>query len=229
MRKNTVDRSIRTYHARRGRVAGVAAVAMQELLPRYGIEAQGDRLDLAQVFGGEVPVVLEFGAGMGEATIAMARDEPGVGIVAVEVHTPGVSRLLRGIDSDGIANVRVVHGDGIALLHERIPPQSLAGFRAFFPDPWPKARHHKRRLIRPELVRLIASRMQSGAVLQLATDWDDYAEQMLAVLDAEPAFVVRNHSTGPERLGRPATKFERKGQRQGHTIHDIVAERLPSI
>lgn len=224
-----MDRSIRTYHARRGRVGGAAAAAIVELLPRYGIEARGGQLDLSQIFGAAIPVVVEFGAGMGEATISMAREDPTVGIVAVEVHTPGVSRLLREIDSAGLANVRVVHGDGVALLHERIPPQSLAGFRAFFPDPWPKARHQKRRLIRPELVRLIASRMLPGAELHVATDWDDYAEQIVAVLAAEPALAVRNHSTGPRRSGRPPTKFERKGLRKGHTIHDIVAERLPTI
>lgn len=221
-----MEHSIRTFHARRGRLGPRAASALQDLLPRYGLDPVGPPLDFDDEFPGPLPVVVEFGSGMGEATAAMAKAEPGVGIIAVEVHTPGVSSLLRRIETERLDNVRVVHGDGIALLDRRIPAGSLAGFRSFFPDPWPKARHHKRRLIRTELVRLIASRLQTGATLHVATDWDDYAEQMLAVLAAEPMLSVHRDTSIPRPLDRPVTRFERKGLEQGHTVHDIVAVRV---
>ena len=212
---------IRTFHARRGRLSPAQVEAVRTLLPRHGVPA--GPLDLAALFDGR-PVVLEIGFGLGHATLEMAEADPGTGIVAVDVHTPGVARLLLAIESRGLDNVRVVHGDAVVLLRDQVPPASLAAVRAFFPDPWPKARHHKRRLIRPDLVALIASRLRPGGVLHVATDWAPYAESMREVLEAEPA--LRDCYDGPApRLERPLTKFEAQGLEKGHEVVDLVYAR----
>lgn len=209
---------IRTFHPRRGRMSDAQRAAMDTLLPRYGVP-EGP-LDVATLFGGR-PVVLEIGFGLGHATVELARADPSTGIVAVDVHTPGVARLLRELEEHGLDNVRVVHGDAVELLRERVAESSLAAIRLFFPDPWPKARHHKRRIVRPDLVRLMASRLQPGGVLHCATDWAPYADVMLEVLTAEPA--LRNAYAGwAPRLERPMTKFERSGIEQGHAVADLV-------
>jgi tRNA (guanine-N7-)-methyltransferase len=192
--------------------------AVEALLPRYGVP--DGPLDVATLFGGR-PVVLEIGFGLGHATVEMARADPSTGIVAVDVHTPGVARLLLAIEEHRLDNVRVVHDDAVHLLRERVAESSLAAIRVFFPDPWPKARHHKRRLVRPDLVRLMASRLRPGGVLHCATDWAPYAEQMLEVLGAEP--MLRNAYDGwAPRLERPMTKFELSGIEQGHEVADLV-------
>ena len=209
---------IRTYHPRRGRVTPTQAEALRTLLPRYAVPE--GRLDTATLFGGR-PVVLEIGFGLGHATVEMALADPGTGIVAADVHTPGVGRLLNEIEQHGLDNVRVLHGDAVELLRERVDEGALAGVRAFFPDPWPKARHHKRRLVRPDLVALIASRLAPGGALHVATDWEPYAESMLEVLGAEP--LLRNAYDGwAPRLERPLTKFERQGVEKGHEVRDLV-------
>ena len=209
---------IRTYHPRRGRVTPTQAEALRTLMPRYAVP-EGP-LDVQPLFGGR-PVVLEIGFGLGHATVEMAQADPGTGIVAADVHTPGVGRLLHEIEALGLDNVRVVHGDAVELLRERVDAGSLAGVRAFFPDPWPKARHHKRRLVRPDLVALIASRLRRGGALHVATDWEPYAESMLEVLDAEPT--LRNaYERWAPRLERPLTKFERTGLEKGHQVRDLV-------
>lgn len=216
----TVDAmsEIRTYHPRRGRVTPTQAEALRTLLPRYAVPE--GRLDTATLFGGR-PVVVEIGFGLGHATVEMAQADPGTGIVAADVHTPGVGRLLNEIEQHGLDNVRVLHGDAVELLRERVDEGALAGVRAFFPDPWPKARHHKRRLVRPDLVALIASRLAPGGALHVATDWEPYAESMLEVLGAEP--LLRNAYDGwAPRLERPLTKFERQGVEKGHEVRDLV-------
>jgi tRNA (guanine-N7-)-methyltransferase len=192
--------------------------AVQRLLPRYGLPE--GLLDEQTLFDGR-PVVLEIGFGLGHATIEMAQDDPGTGIVAVDVHTPGVSRLLSAVDELGLDNVRVVHDDAVDLMRTRIPESSLDAIRIFFPDPWPKARHHKRRIVRPDLVALMASRLRPGGVLHTATDWSEYAESMLEVLDAEPLLRNAYAGTAP-RLERPMTKFERQGLAAGHEVTDLV-------
>ena len=212
---------IRTFHARRGRISAAQAEAVRTLLPRYGVP--DGVLDVATIFDGR-PVVVEIGFGLGDATVEMAESEPGTGIVALDVHTPGVARLLLAIEERGLDNVRVVHGDAVPFVRDRVPEASLAGVRAFFPDPWPKARHHKRRLVRPDLVALMAARLRPGGVVHVATDWAPYAEAMREVLDAEP--MLRDCYDGPApRLERPLTKFERQGLEQGHDVVDLVYER----
>lgn len=213
---------IRTYHPRRGRMSAAQVEAVERLLPRYGLPP--GPVHPGTLFDGR-PVVVEIGFGLGHATVEMATPDPGTGIVAVDVHTPGVARLLLAVDRLGLGNVRVVHGDAVALLRDRLPEGSLAGVRVFFPDPWPKARHHKRRLVRPDLVRLMASRLRPGGTLHCATDWEPYAEVMLEVLTAEPT--LRNaYDDWAPRLDRPLTKFERTGLERGHRVRDLVFVRV---
>ena len=177
-------------------------------------------------FGRRAPLVLEIGSGMGESTAALAAAAPDVDHIAVEVYEPGLAQLLMRIADAGLTNVVLLRGDAVALLEERVPPGSLAGMRIFFPDPWPKRRHRKRRLVQAEFVALAASRLEPGGLLHLATDWDDYATQMRAVCDAEPAL----ENTAADRPGgwtprpewRPVTKFEQRARLEGRTVRDLV-------
>ncbi|MHA6620406.1 tRNA (guanosine(46)-N7)-methyltransferase TrmB [Pseudonocardia sp. DLS-67] len=177
-------------------------------------------------FGRRAPLVLEIGSGMGESTAELAAAARGVDHVAVEVYEPGLAQLLMRIADARLTNVSLLRGDAVALLAERVPPASLAGIRIFFPDPWPKRRHRKRRLVQPDFVALVASRLEPGGLLHLATDWDDYAQQMRAVCDAEPAL----ENTAADRPGgwtprpewRPVTKFEQRARIEGRTVHDLV-------
>lgn len=177
-------------------------------------------------FGRTAPLVLEIGSGSGESTAAMAAAAPEVDHIAVEVYEPGLAQLLMRIVELGLTNVALLRGDAVALLRERVPPESLAGIRIFFPDPWPKRRHRKRRLIQREFVALAASRLEHGGFLHLATDWDDYAVQMRTVCDAEPALenAAADQPGGwlPRPEWRPETKFERRALREGRTVHDLL-------
>src|SRR5205807_2291835 len=164
---------------------------INRLWPQWGVDIDGRPLDPATLFGTDangapLPVVVEIGFGMGDATARMAADDPGAGILAVDVHTPGQGNLLYLAERNDLSNIRVANGDAVILFRDMLPPASLAGLRVYFPDPWPKARHHKRRLIQPGFVRLAVSRLAPGAVVHCATDWEPYAEQMLEVLSAEP-------------------------------------------
>jgi tRNA (guanine-N7-)-methyltransferase len=212
---------IRTYHARHGRMSPQRRAAVAALLIAHGLP-EGP-LDTPTLFAGR-PCVLEIGFGLGDATVVMAQADPGTGIVAVDVHTPGVHRLLAAVDRLGLDNVRVVHGDAVSLLRERVAPDSLDGVRAFFPDPWPKARHHKRRLVRPDLVALIASRLRPGATLHVATDWAPYAEAMREVLAAQP-LLEPAYDGGLAWGGRPRTPYEQAGRDAGRDVVDIVSRR----
>jgi tRNA (guanine-N7-)-methyltransferase len=209
---------IRTFHARRGRLRSAQADAIATLLPRYDVPP--GPLEVTTLFAGR-PVVVEIGFGLGDATVEMARADPGTGIVALDVHTPGVARLVLAVDAQGLDNVRVVHGDAVAFLRERVPEASLAAVRAFFPDPWPKARHHKRRLIRPDIVAMLAARLEPGGTLHVATDWAPYAATMLEVLDAEPLLESAFDGAAP-RAERPLTRFEQAGLEKGHEVTDLV-------
>ncbi|MFC4497569.1 tRNA (guanosine(46)-N7)-methyltransferase TrmB [Streptomyces ovatisporus] len=173
------------------------------------------------------PVVLEIGFGMGEATAEMAAAEPDTGILAVDVHTPGQGNLLRLADERGLTNIRVGNGDAIILLREMLAPDSLSGLRVYFPDPWPKKRHHKRRLIQPEFLDLVAGPLRSGALVHCATDWEPYAEQMLDVLSRHPAFENTQLDGGfaPRPDVRPRTRFEEAGLEKGHKVRDLLFRR----
>jgi tRNA (guanine-N7-)-methyltransferase len=213
-------RPIRTFHPRRGRMSARSADARAALWPRYGLTVlDGDRtpLDLVRLFGRHAPVVLEIGFGMGDATAAMAGADRGRDYLAVEVHTPGIGNLLALVAEHGLTNVRVAHGDAMELVH-RLAAGSLDAVHVFFPDPWPKARHHKRRLIQPGNVALLRERLRPGGMLRCATDWPGYAEAMREVLAADPGLFAARGSL-PE---RPVTKFERRGAEAGRPIVDLI-------
>lgn len=223
------ERPIRTFHPRRGRVTVRQAEAIERLWPAYGVDVDGRLLDLGRLFGDDRPVVLEIGFGTGEATATMAAADPGTNVLAVDVHTPGFGRLLQRIGTERLSNVRIVSGDAVDLVRDMLAPDTLAGIRAFFPDPWPKVRHQKRRLVQPEFVAMAVTRLEQGGELHLATDWAGYAEQMRTVLDAEPGLTKRLDIVGPGQprpAGRPVTRFERAGLAKGHEVVDLVYSRV---
>lgn len=223
------EHRIRSFHARRGRITQAQAAAIDRHWETWGVELDGSPLDLAALYGSaDMPVVLEIGFGMGDATAAMAAADPGTGILAVDVHTPGQGNLLALADRAGLSNVRVANGDAVVLLRDMLPPASLSGLRVYFPDPWPKAKHHKRRLIQPSFLALAVPLLRPGAVVHCATDWEPYAEQMLDVLSAEPG-LANSHPAGgfaPRPGFRPMTKFERQGIAKGHVVRDLLFTRV---
>lgn len=218
-------RSIRSFVLRQGRMSDAQQRAYAELLPKYGIRYQHALLNWEQAFGRVAPQILEIGFGMGTATAQIAASMPQQDYLGVEVHTPGVGALLRLVDEQQLCNVRIIQHDAVEVLQHMIAENVLDGIHIFFPDPWPKKRHHKRRLIQPELVRLLVSRLKPGGYLHLATDWQEYAEWMLEVLNAEPALknTAENYAEKPDY--RPETKFERRGLNLGHGVWDIVFRR----
>ncbi|MDW8324672.1 MAG: tRNA (guanosine(46)-N7)-methyltransferase TrmB [Burkholderiales bacterium] len=218
-------RPIRSYVLRAGRLGPGQARALTELGPRFLIPYRPEPLDLDAAFGRIAPKVLEIGFGMGETTARIAAEHPDTDYLGVEVHTPGVGALLKRIGELGLSNVRIVQYDAVEVLRHMLPPDSLDGVHVYFPDPWPKKRHHKRRLIQPDFVRLLASRMKPGAYLHLATDWEDYARQMLAVLSAEPMLTNTVEGYAPRPAWRPLTKFEQRGLRLGHGVWDLLFRR----
>ncbi|GHC28719.1 tRNA (guanosine(46)-N7)-methyltransferase TrmB [Streptomyces vinaceusdrappus] len=223
------ERRIRSFQPRRSRVTTGQADALQRLWPLWGLDIDGQRvIDLGELFGNGRPVVLEIGFGMGEATAQMAAADPETNILAVDVHTPGQGNLLGLAERNGLSNIRVGNGDAIILLREMLAPDSLAGLRVYFPDPWPKKRHHKRRLIQPEFLTLAATRLAPGAVLHCATDWEPYAEQMLEVLTAHPDFenTVPGGGFAPRPAHRPLTRFEGQGLDKGHVVNDLLFRRV---
>ncbi|MEV7981237.1 tRNA (guanosine(46)-N7)-methyltransferase TrmB [Streptomyces sp. NPDC086519] len=223
------ERRIRSFQPRRSRVTAGQADALQRLWPKWGLDIDGQRvIDLGELFGNGNPVVLEIGFGMGEATARMAAEDPAVNILAVDVHTPGQGNLLNLADQNGLSNVRVGNGDAIILLREMLTPDSLDGLRVYFPDPWPKKRHHKRRLIQAEFLDLAATRLRPGAIVHCATDWEPYAEQMLEVLDAHPEFENTQADGGfaPRPAHRPLTRFEGQGLDKGHVVNDLLFRRV---
>ncbi len=223
------ERRIRSFQPRRSRVTAGQADALQRLWPKWGLDIDGQRtIDLGELFGNGNPVVLEIGFGMGEATAQMAAADPETNILAVDVHTPGQGNLLNLADHDGLSNVRVANGDAIILLREMLTPDSLDGLRVYFPDPWPKKRHHKRRLIQPEFLDLAAARIRPGGIVHCATDWQPYAEQMLEVLTAHPEFENTQPEGGfaPRPDFRPLTRFEGQGLDKGHVVNDLLFRRV---
>jgi tRNA (guanine-N7-)-methyltransferase len=216
------DHRIRSFVTRAGRLSTGQARALDTLGPQFCIPYANAPLDMAQAFGRAAPTILEIGFGMGETTAKIASGMPDRNFIGVEVHTPGVGSLLKLIGEQGLTNLRLIQHDAFEVVTNMIAPDSLAGVHVFFPDPWHKARHNKRRLIQPPFVSLLASRIAPGGYLHCATDWEEYAEQMLAVLSAEPA--LRNTADGyaPRPDYRPVTKFENRGLRLGHGVWDVV-------
>jgi tRNA (guanine-N7-)-methyltransferase len=213
---------IRSFVLRQGRVSNAQQRFFDEGMPRWGIPYAAAPLDLAARFGRQAPTILEIGCGMGETTATIAAAHPENNFIGIEVHAPGVGSLLKEIATRELGNLCVIRHDAVEVLRDMIPPASLAGIHIYFPDPWPKKRHHKRRLIQPPFVHELALRLAPGGYLHCATDWEEYALQMLEVLSAEP--LLKNSADGfaPRPAWRPQTKFETRGLRLGHGVWDVV-------
>jgi len=224
---NTVShRPIRSFVLRQGRVSNAQQRAYNALLPQFGIPYSAQPLELDAIFGRVAPKFVEIGFGMGETTATVAAQHRENDYLGIEVHTPGVGSLLKAIAERDLTNVRIIQHDAVEVLSEMIPPATLSGVHIFFPDPWPKKRHHKRRLLQPAFISLIAERLAAGAYLHAATDWREYAEFILAVLRAEPrlANIAKDYAPRPDY--RPLTKFEARGLKLGHGVWDIIFRRV---
>ncbi|CAH2934605.1 MAG: tRNA (guanine(46)-N(7))-methyltransferase (EC [uncultured Paraburkholderia sp.] len=221
-------RRIRSFVTRAGRVSTGQRRAMDELGPRFVVPFKPEQPDWNSIFGRKAPRVLEIGFGMGATTAEIASHRPGDDFLGVEVHEPGVGALLKLMGEQALTNIRIIQHDAVEVLEQMIAPDSLDGVHIFFPDPWHKARHHKRRLIQPKFVALLASRLKPGAYLHCATDWQNYAEQMLDVLSGEPSLQNTVDGYAPRPDYRPVTKFERRGLRLGHGVWDLVFRKRSS-
>jgi tRNA (guanine-N7-)-methyltransferase len=218
-------RPVRSFVLRQGRMSPAQQRALDMLLPRLGIAYVPAPLDFAATFGRSAPVILEIGFGMGETTAAIAAAQPQNDFVGLEVHGPGVGALLNRVDAAGLSNVRVIQHDAVDVIEHMIPAASLAGIHVYFPDPWPKKRHHKRRLLQPAFVHALALRLSGGGYLHAATDWDDYAQEILATFSAEPLLANTAADFAERPAWRPQTKFETRGLKLGHGVRDIVFRR----
>ena len=223
----TGHRAIRSFVLRQGRFTPAQQRAFDELWPRFGLDFSGRPRDFNEVFGRSAPRVLEIGFGNGDALRFAAVQDPARDYIGIEVHAPGVGRLLNALEHDDSGNVRLYHHDAVEVLRDEIAEGSLDEVRIYFPDPWHKKRHNKRRLIQPEFAALLASRLRSGGRLHAATDWQDYAEQMWDVLDAAPELVNRAGPRGqvPRPDWRPQTHFETRGQKLGHGVWDLLYDK----
>jgi tRNA (guanine-N7-)-methyltransferase len=221
----TTHRPIRSFVLRQGRVSNAQQRAHATLLPQFGVPYTPQCIDLDRVFGRSAPKVLEIGFGMGETTATIAALNPGNDYLGIEVHTPGVGSLLKAIAEKNLANVRIVQHDAVEVLRNMIAPDTFDAVHIFFPDPWPKKRHHKRRLIQPEFIALLAGRMRNGAYLHAATDWQEYAEQILDVLKREPRLANAAPDYAPRPDYRPQTRFEARGIKLGHGVWDVIFRR----
>ncbi len=220
-------RAVRSFVRREGRLTEAQQRALEQLQQRWGVAFSEEPLDFAAAFGREAPTILEVGFGNGESLAAMAAASPETNFLGVEVHRPGVGRLLNLVEEQGLQNVRVICHDAVEVLQKQIADGSLDGLQLYFPDPWPKKRHHKRRIVQPAWVDLVARKLRPGGLLHMATDWEDYAQHMLAVMEASPAF---ENTAGPGQFSphqghRPETKFERRGRSKGHGVWDLIYRR----
>ena len=221
-RDSAIHRPVRSFVRRAGRMTPGQERALERLWPRYGLAYRAELLDLPELFQRTAPVVLEIGFGNGETLVAQAEQNPGRDYLGIEVHEPGVGHCLISAEAAGIDNLRVVCHDALDVLAHQVPTASLSRINLYFPDPWPKKRHHKRRIVQPALMGLLADRLLPGGSLHVATDWADYAEHIDAVLAAGAGFRVseRREHVGDRALDRPTTKFERRGLKKGHRIVD---------
>ncbi len=200
------------------------ARALQELWPKFGIETSTGKIDLEQLFARDAPLLIEIGFGNGDATWQMARNEPDKNFIGIEVHQPGVGQLLLALESNDLTNVRIAREDAVEFIRDRIPDNSVSELRIYFPDPWPKKRHHKRRIMQTTFLDLLARKMVTGGILHLATDWQPYAEYMLEICNQHAAFENRSpdHAYCPKPEWRPETKYEKRGERLGQPSRDII-------
>jgi tRNA (guanine-N7-)-methyltransferase len=218
-------RTIRSFVRRAGRTTTGQAKAFEQLGPRFLLPYQPQALDFQAAFGRDAPTILEIGFGMGEATAHIAGLMPEKNFLCCEVHEPGVGALLKRIGEHGLANIRIVQHDAVEVMEHMLPEGSLAGIHIFFPDPWHKLRHNKRRLVQPPLVTRLATRLRAGGYIHCATDWEPYAQQMLEVLTGEPQLANTAQGYAPRPDYRPLTKFENRGLKLGHGVWDLVFQK----
>ncbi len=225
--EQTRTHKIRSFVRRQGRLTTGQQHALEEFWPVYGIECSNQHLDPGQYFDSDHPLIVEIGFGNGDTLAEMAMAEPHHNFIGIEVHKPGVGHLLHRLATEKIDNVRIICDDAMEILTHCIRNGSLSGIRLYFPDPWPKKRHHKRRIVQPSFIELVADKLKPGGILHMATDWTPYAEHMLEVMSQQDHFQSMNDSRGyserPE--WRPMTKFEKRGLRLGHRIHDLIYSR----
>jgi len=225
--KHKQRRTIRSFVKREGRLTQGQQQALENLWPVYGVDFSEQRLDMAQLFDRNAATVLEIGFGNGESLWQMAMDNPDKNFFGIEVHRPGVGHLLHLIETSGCKNIRISNQDAIDVLEKQIQPQSIDRVQLFFPDPWHKKKHNKRRIVQQNFIHHIGEILKPGGIFHLATDWEDYAMQMLNLLNASPLF--SNQSTDntfvPKPDDRPTTKFEKRGQRLGHGVWDLIFEK----
>ncbi|MDF1677169.1 MAG: tRNA (guanosine(46)-N7)-methyltransferase TrmB [Legionellaceae bacterium] len=225
---NTVTRTIKSFTLRAGRLSPRQSRALNVWLPEYTLPMQDTPWCLTNVFGRTADTVVEIGFGMGQSLVTMAKAQPDINFIGIEVHRAGIGSLVADIHDAGLTNVRVAPYDAVLVLKQCIAPETLSGIQVFFPDPWPKARHHKRRLIQPAFVSVLAKALKVGGVLHCATDWEDYAHHMLMVLNDEK--MIKNKAVdggfSPKPDTRPLTKFEARGKQLGHGIWDLLFRRV---
>ena len=220
-------RQVRSFVRRAGRVTAAQSRALKDLWPIYGVEATDGALDLERLFGRTASRICEIGFGNGEALAALAAARPETDFLGIEVHEPGIGHLLLAIERQRLTNIRLIRHDAVEVLRDWLLPACLDRLHLFFPDPWPKKRHHKRRIVQPEFLHLVAQSLRPGGVLHMATDWQPYAEQMLELADAcsELRNLAGAGQFSPRPAERPETKFERRGRRLGHGVWDLLYER----
>jgi tRNA (guanine-N7-)-methyltransferase len=226
--ENRHRRPVRSFVLRGGRLTEGQKRALDELMPRFGFPPGEGPADLQALFDNDHPVIMEIGFGNGEATWQMAAASPKENFLGVEVHAPGVGHLLLRLEEHGLENVRIACADAVELMRDRLNDDALSGIRIYFPDPWPKKRHHKRRIIQPAFVGLMAKKLRAGGILHLATDWQPYAEFMLEVMRNAPEFesLAPDGGASPKPAWRPSTKYEKRGERLGHRVFDLVYRRV---
>ena len=219
---------IRSFVLRQGRISNAQRRAYEDLLPKYGVPYTKGLLNFEMVYGRDAPRYLEIGSGMGETTVSIARSHPQNDYLAIEVYTPGVGSLLKQIEEFKLTNLRIVQHDAVEVVNNMFPQEYLDGIHIFFPDPWPKLRHHKRRLIQPKFISLLCKHLKLGGYIHVATDWNNYADQILEVMSNELNLTntAKDFLQRPEY--RPLTKFEQRGLRLGHKVWDLVFKKIDS-
>ncbi len=226
--EKTYLRSVRSFVRREGRMTPRQKQALETLWPEFGLEITPGELDWGALFGREAPLIVEIGFGMGQSLLTLAIQNPQNNYVGIEVHKPGVGALLSGLSEHGLTNVRIIMADAKEVLEKHIPLNSLSAVLLFFPDPWPKLRHHKRRLVQPDFVECVANKLVRGGYFHMATDWENYAEHMMRVASnchqLDNTAGVGQFTPRPE--SRPITKFERRGQKLGHGVWDLLFVKL---
>lgn len=222
--KKTFIRKIRSFVRREGRLTRGQQRGLEKIWPQFGIEHNLGLLDLDKIFKRDAPRTLEIGFGNGASLAEQARQHPDIDFLGIEVHRPGVGNLLQVIEREGLSNIRVMQEDAVEILRDQIPPNSLDKVQLFFPDPWHKKKHHKRRIVQFEFAALLLDRLKRGGIFHMATDWQHYAEHMLEVMNAATGYknVSKTNDYVPRPDARPLTKFEQRGHRLGHEVWDLM-------